>query len=83
MVELKPTLEEKVEVLYEDERIRIERIESPKGFSNPFGFWYDQNEDELVTVVKGEAVLNLQDEGFVNGRYLRMKKETQHTFQLT
>ncbi len=52
--------EELVEVLSENNNVRIERIVST-GHASPEGFWYDQEEAEWVVVVKGEA--NLLFEG--------------------
>jgi cupin 2 domain-containing protein len=48
--------EELVEVLAEDQHVRIERIVST-GHASPEGFWYDQDETEWVVVLKGEAKL--------------------------
>ena len=48
--------EELVEVLAENKHVRIERIISI-GHASPEGFWYDQEEHELVVVLKGEAKL--------------------------
>lgn len=48
--------EEQVELLHEDDAIRIERIVST-GQVSPPGFEYDQNENEWVTVLQGNAVL--------------------------
>ena len=48
--------EELVEVLAENEQVRIERIVSA-GHTSPEGFWYDQEEHEWVAVLKGEAKL--------------------------
>lgn len=48
--------EELVEVLAEDNHVRIERIIS-RGHASPGGFWYDQQENEWVVVLKGEAKL--------------------------
>lgn len=39
---------------------RIERIVS-QGHISPGGFWYDQDEDEWVTLLCGSAVLEFQD----------------------
>ena len=39
--------------------VRLERIVS-HGQSSPDGFWYDQDEDEWVLVLKGQAKLQLQ-----------------------
>lgn len=48
--------EELVEVLAENQHVRIERIVST-GHASPEGFWYDQDETEWVVVLKGEARL--------------------------
>lgn len=40
--------------------VRIERIMS-KGHVSPEGFWYDQNEDEWVVLLKGSAVIEYSD----------------------
>ncbi|WP_372685310.1 cupin domain-containing protein [Castellaniella sp.] len=41
--------------------LRIERIVS-HGQASPPGFWYDQDWDEWVLVLRGEAVLRLEGE---------------------
>lgn len=48
--------EELVTILVQSEHVRVERIVST-GHASPKGFWYDQEEDEWVVVVKGEAKL--------------------------
>jgi len=48
--------EELTEVLAESNSIRIERIVS-HSHASPEGFWYDQNENEWVVVLKGKAKL--------------------------
>jgi len=53
------------QILFENERTRIETIISPRGFSNQKGFWYDQNEDEFVRVIRGEAELLFEGNQFV------------------
>lgn len=40
--------------------VKIERIVS-YGQSSPDGFWYEQEEDEWVMVLKGEAELEFED----------------------
>ncbi len=40
--------------------VRIERIVS-HGHASPEGFWYDQDQDEWVVVLKGQARLRFQD----------------------
>ena len=48
--------QELVEKLITNDRFRMERIVS-RGHASPSGFWYDQDEHELVVVLKGEAKL--------------------------
>lgn len=50
-----------VEILAESNSIRIERIVS-SGQSSPEGFWYDQDENEWVVVLKGHAELLIEGE---------------------
>lgn len=51
--------EELVAILASGETIRIERIVSDGEFS-PEGFWYDQDEDELVILLQGTAILEFE-----------------------
>ena len=51
--------EEHFEDLLRRPGIRIERIVS-HGQASPADFWYDQDEDEWVLVVAGEAVIELE-----------------------
>jgi cupin 2 domain-containing protein len=55
--------EEIFDEIVSTKNVRIERILS-KGHASPEGFWYDQDENEWVLLVKGEAALRLdgQDE---------------------
>ncbi len=53
------TREELVEQLASGGGARVERIVST-GQSSPEGFWYDQAEDELVVLVCGAAVLEIE-----------------------
>ena len=46
--------------------VRIERIVST-GQTTPFGQWYDQEEDEWVVLLQGEAILEYE-----NGEKLRL-----------
>lgn len=54
--------EEMTDVLYEDDKIRIERIVS-MGQITAQDFIYDQRENEFVSVVRGEAELLFTDTG--------------------
>lgn len=51
---------EHVNTLASGTHTRVERIVS-MGHSSPPGFWYDQTEDEWVTVISGEAELEFAD----------------------
>ncbi|KLU04132.1 hypothetical protein RISK_003718 [Rhodopirellula islandica] len=51
---------ELVEVLAEGQSVRIERIVSTGHTTEP-GTWYDQEQDEWVVVLKGEAKLSFDD----------------------
>jgi len=59
--------DELTEVLAESRLVRIERIVST-GQHSPDGFWYDQEEEEWVAVLAGEAILQFDD-----GESLAMK----------
>lgn len=48
--------QECLDVLAQGPDVRIERIVS-KGHVSPPGFWYDQDQDDWVGLVQGEAVL--------------------------
>ena len=56
-----PTPEELIEVLFERGQARIERIVST-GQSMPEGHWYDDDTDEWVLLVSGEARLRIEGE---------------------
>jgi cupin 2 domain-containing protein len=48
--------EELVDIISETKEVRIERIVS-KGHTSPSGFWYDQDRNEYVLLLKGSAGL--------------------------
>ena len=54
--------EEFFETLASGEHVRVERIVS-NFHSSPEGFWYDQDETELVFLLQGEAELEFKDGG--------------------
>ena len=59
-IEKIPNSEELVEILAENKNVRIERIVS-YGQTSPDGFWYDQDENEFVALLQGEAVISYED----------------------
>lgn len=46
--------------LIPDRSVKIERIVS-RGRTSPAGKWYDQERDEWVVLIQGEAVLEFED----------------------
>jgi cupin 2 domain-containing protein len=54
--------EELVTVLARGRDVRIERIVS-RGHVSPPGFWYDQDEDEIVVLVSGCARIEVEGQG--------------------
>lgn len=53
--------EELISHLVETPHVRIERIVS-QGHQSPDGFWYDQDEDEWVILLRGSARLLFEDQ---------------------
>lgn len=65
--------------------IRIERIVS-RGQASPPGFWYDQETDEWVLLVKGSAVLRFFDGREVPlapGDHLLIPRHVRHRVERT
>ena len=58
--------DELIQPLVDAETVRIERIVS-RGHASPDGFWYDQDQDEWVVVLKGTAKLRFEDETVAMG----------------
>jgi cupin 2 domain-containing protein len=54
--------DELVTVLARGRDVRVERIVS-RGHASPDGFWYEQEEDELVLLVAGAARLEIEGRG--------------------
>jgi len=66
--------------LFENTSVKIERIVS-HAQASPAGFWYDQEEDEWVTVLRGAATLEFADGKQVElheGDYLTIPRHVQH-----
>jgi cupin 2 domain-containing protein len=68
------------ESLVESDHIRIERIVS-KGHTSPDSGWYDQDNNEWVMILKGEATLTFADESPVTlkaGDYINLPAHKKH-----
>lgn len=73
------------ELLLESDNLRIERIIS-KGHKSPASGWYDQVQNEWVTVLQGEALLTFSDgssKRLTKGDYLNIKAHVKHKVSWT
>ena len=65
--------------------VKIERIIST-GQTTPEGTWYDQQQDEWVILLQGEAQLSYEDGSQINlttGDYLLLKAHQKHRVEST
>ncbi len=78
--------EELVDVLHVAGNVRIERIVS-MGHASPPGFWYDQERDEWVLLVRGAARLRFEgDENALEmkaGDFVRIPAHQRHRVEWT
>ena len=71
--------------LVHGQEFRVERIIS-KGHTSPESGWYDQDENEWVVVLQGEAKLTFLDrhtEHLVAGSYINIPARTKHRVSWT
>lgn len=71
---------EEVLTLLENSSVSIERIVS-RHYSSPPGFWYDQDGDEWVIVLRGNATLEFESGESVEmsaGDYLDIPRHVKH-----
>jgi cupin 2 domain-containing protein len=65
---------------------RVERIVS-HGHSSPYGFWYDQDENEWVILLKGSAGLRFEGQENIlvlnPGDYLHIDRHRRHRVEWT
>ena len=78
--------EELFQEILKTENIKVERIVS-KGHSSPDNFWYDQEENEWVILLKGSAGLLFEEDGKVvilkPGDYINIPSHTKHRVEWT
>ena len=80
-----PNDEEIFDRLFQNENILIERIIS-SGQCSPPGFWYEQEKDEWVLLLQGEAVISYRDGQTINlqvGDYLFLPAKLAHRVEKT
>lgn len=74
--------------LLKNKNVRIERIVST-GQTSPKDFWYDQDENEFVLLLEGEAVLEFKEEDKVKevklnkNDYIDIKAHVKHRVKYT
>jgi len=77
---------EVTERIISNANVRIERIIS-RGQSSPENFWYDQEENEWVILIKGRARLSFYDENKIvvlnEGDYLDIPAHKKHRVEWT
>ena len=78
--------EEILDTICSTDSVKIERIVS-RGHASPEGFWYDQEENEFVLVVRGSAGLKLEKEDNIvvlkAGDYLNIGAHVKHRVEWT
>ncbi|MBS4000639.1 MAG: cupin domain-containing protein [Desulfobulbaceae bacterium] len=76
---LPKSTDEVIEILVRSPNVRIERIIS-SGNTSPDSFWYDQNENEWVILLKGSAKIEFEDEmvHLKSGDYLLIPSHKKH-----
>lgn len=68
------------EVLVQGKKVRIERIVS-KGHTSPDTGWYDQEQNEWVIVLKGNAAISFENGPVINldeGEYINIPAHKRH-----
>jgi cupin 2 domain-containing protein len=76
--------DEIIETLLEAKNLRIERIVS-RGHASPPGFWYDQDRQEFVVLLKGAARLRFEEGEFEMkpGDYVNILAHRRHRVEWT
>jgi cupin 2 domain-containing protein len=78
--------EELIETILQTSNFRVERIVS-QGHCSDAGFWYDQCDNELVILLKGNAVLRFENQPQLikmnPGDYLHIEKHVRHRVEST
>ncbi|MEN8264318.1 MAG: cupin domain-containing protein [Nitrospirota bacterium] len=78
--------EELIDIISWKNNVKIERIVS-RGHSSPDTFWYDQQHDEYVILLKGKAGLLFQDRADVvvltPGDYINIPAHVKHCVEWT
>ncbi|MEM9242662.1 MAG: cupin domain-containing protein [Pseudomonadota bacterium] len=77
--------EELFQTLIEHDNVKLERIIST-GHTTPKGKWYDQMQDEWVLLLKGQAILQFEDNTEAHlqpGDYIFIESHRKHRVKYT
>jgi len=78
--------EELIEALLETKAVKIERIVS-RGHSSPPGYWYDQDRNEYVILLKGSAGVLFEGKDDITvlgpGDYMNIPAHMRHRVEWT
>ncbi|HED32691.1 MAG TPA: cupin domain-containing protein [Gammaproteobacteria bacterium] len=77
--------EEVFELIVQSPTVKIERIIS-RGHSSPESGWYDQDKNEWIIVMKGEAIICFEGDKDIrlkNGSYLNIPAHSKHKVKWT
>lgn len=78
--------DEQIEQISGNGNVKIERIIS-RGHSTPEGYWYDQDQNEYVILLKGEAKIDIKNQEetitLKPGDYLDIPAHVKHRVTLT
>jgi len=78
--------EELFDTISSTDNVKIERIVS-RGHASPEGFWYDQEKNEFVLVLRGSAGLKLENEDDIivlkAGDYINIEAHVKHRVEWT
>lgn len=70
--------------LIKNDKVRIEKIVS-NGQASAIDFWYEQEENEFVVLLKGEAILEFEDKEVLlkEGAYINIDSKQKHRVKYT
>ena len=74
--------------ILKSKNLRIERIVS-NGQNSPNDFWYDQDENEFVLLLQGDAILEIEKENNIielelkKGDYINIEANVKHRVKYT
>lgn len=78
--------DELIELIAEHQDVAIERIVS-RGHTSPRDFWYDEDKNEFVLVISGEARLRFEEDNdciqMKSGDYVIIPAHTRHRVEWT